>query len=50
MGMEKILFDKYNTLLDTTKNCEFVHKDSWLEAKKVFGEDNVFLISNLHKN
>ena len=50
MGMEKIIFDKYNTLIRHGE-VDFPDpsfKEAFLKAQKVFGENNIFLIANLH--
>jgi len=50
MGMEKIFFDKYNTLVRSGET-KFVNndiKDAFIEAKEVFGKRNTYLIANLH--
>ena len=52
MGMEKIIFDKYNTLIRHGE-VDFPDpsfKEALLNAQKIFGKENVMMISNLHKS
>ena len=49
MGMEKIIFDKYNTLIRHGE-VDFPDpsfKEALLNAQKIFGKDNIFIATNL---
>lgn len=52
MGMEKIIFDKENTLTGKRKpfflNAKI--KKSFVKAKAVFGKDNTMVVSNMGRN
>ena len=52
MGINKVIFDKFNTLVKkgTTLFIDSDIKESYLNAQKIFGKENIFVISNLHPN
>ena len=49
MGINKVIFDKFNTLVKkgTTLFIDSDIKESYLNAQKIFGKENIFVISNL---
>jgi len=52
MGIEKVIFDKYNTLVEHgyTKFPKESYRETLQKVEGIFGEKNMFMIANLHSS
>jgi len=49
-GMEKVIFNKYNTLVEGGEwKMKKQNRFALENAKKTFGAENVFIVSNTHE-